>query len=53
MGGEHRLLCGDATQVEDVRRVMNDERATLFATDPPYLVGYDGTNHPGWSKNKN
>ena len=22
------------------------ERAALFATDPPYLVDYDGTNHP-------
>ena len=45
--GTHRLLCGDSTNVDDVRRVMNGERAILFATDPPYLVGYDGTNHPG------
>jgi len=45
--GSHRLLCGDSTNVDDVRRVMNGERAILFATDPPYLVGYDGTNHPG------
>lgn len=44
--GSHRLLCGDATSADDVRRVMNGERAILFATDPPYLVGYDGTNHP-------
>ena len=45
--GSHRLLCGDSTNVDDVRRVMAGERAILFATDPPYLVGYDGTNHPG------
>ena len=44
--GKHRLLCGDSTSADDVRRVMAGERATLFATDPPYLVDYDGTNHP-------
>jgi hypothetical protein len=35
---------------------MNREKAILFASDPPYLVDYDGTNHPskqGWpDKNK-
>jgi len=44
--GEHRLLCGDSTKGEDVKRLMHGERAQLFATDPPYLVDYDGTQHP-------
>ena len=48
----HRLLCGDATSTDDVRRLMNGERAALCASDPPYLVDYDGTNHPQSKKKK-
>ncbi len=48
--GDHRLLCGDSTKREDVRRLMNGERAVLFASDPPYLVDYDGSNHPTRNK---
>ncbi len=32
---DHRLLCGDSTEDGDVKRLMNGERAILFATDPP------------------
>jgi len=46
MLGEHALLCGDSTKPDDVARVLAGERASLLATDPPYLVDYDGTNHP-------
>lgn len=38
--GDHRLLCGDSTKPDDVARLMGDERAGLFATDPPYGVDY-------------
>ncbi len=44
--GAHRLLCGDSTQPRDVVSLMGDERAVLFATDPPYAVGYTGGSHP-------
>jgi DNA modification methylase len=52
MLGEHRLLCGDSTDSGDVGRLMGEERAALIATDPPYLVDYDGGSHPASKANK-
>jgi DNA modification methylase len=44
--GRHRLICGDSTQPETYARLMQGERASLLATDPPYLVDYTGGDHP-------
>jgi DNA modification methylase len=40
--GDHRLLCGDATKGEDVRRVMGGEDVVAVVTDPPYGINQDG-----------
>lgn len=37
-GEEHRVLCGDARNPEDVARLMGDRRAKLGQHDPPYGV---------------
>jgi len=44
--GRHRLMCGDATKVEDVEKLMDGKRADMVFTDPPYgLGGYGGRNN--------
>ncbi|GAI56182.1 unnamed protein product, partial [marine sediment metagenome] len=39
--GKHRLLCGDATKKEDVKRLMQGEKADMVFTDPPYGINLD------------
>ena len=40
--GEHRLMCGDSTKMEDISELMGDELADMWLTDPPYNVAYVG-----------
>jgi DNA modification methylase len=48
--GDHRLLCGDSTNAEDIARLLDGEKAALCATDPPYLVDYTGERPNGTGK---
>jgi len=41
--GEHRLLCGDATQMADVEKVLAGGLADMAFLDPPYNVNYGAT----------
>jgi DNA modification methylase len=34
--GSHRLLCGDATKIDDVEKLMDGEKADMAYCDPPY-----------------
>jgi len=40
--GDHRLLCGDSTNIQHVERLMDGEKAEMCVTDPPYNVSYEG-----------
>lgn len=40
--GDHRLICGDSTKTEDVKTLLDGNKADLLLTDPPYNMNYTG-----------
>lgn len=40
--GNHRLMCGDSTMIDDVEKLMAGEKADMVFTDPPYNVAFNG-----------
>ena len=42
--GRHRLICGDATDVDTVKNLMGGRKANLVLTDPPYNVGFESAS---------
>lgn len=44
--GQHRLLCGDSAEPNDLKLLMNDQKANMLFTDPPYGISYYQGNRP-------
>lgn len=38
--GNHRLMCGDSTKLEDIEKLMDGNKADMVFTDPPYGYNY-------------
>ena len=45
--GEHRLMCGSATELDDVETLMDGQKADMVFTDPPYGMNFDIKNDDG------
>jgi DNA modification methylase len=50
--GAHRLLCGDATQITDLEKVMAGGLADMAFLDPPYNVNYAPVKDAGGKKSR-
>ena len=40
--GDHRLICGDSTDINVIDKLLDGSRAEIVFTDPPYNMHYDG-----------
>ncbi len=38
--GQHKLMCGDATKIDDIKKLLGSAKADMVFTDPPYNVAH-------------
>lgn len=54
--GDHRLMCGDSTEIEQVNQLMDGQKADMVFTDPTYNTGMTSEKQKGsgglWKGNK-
>lgn len=51
--GDHRLMCGDSTSIDDVEKLMDGKVADMVFTDPPYGVSYSNNMNDKHAQIKN
>lgn len=51
--GNHRLMCGDSTSIDDVDQLLEFGKANMVFTDPPYNMDFTGGIHADGSKSFN
>jgi len=45
--GKHRLMCGSATNLDDIQKLMDGKTADMIFTDPPYNVAHTSKEKKG------
>jgi DNA modification methylase len=53
--GNHRVMCGDSTKEDDVKKLINNNKIDLIYTDPPYGINEQGdrSNRGGLTEGNN
>ena len=45
--GQHRLMCGDSTMIDEVNKLMDGNKVDMVFTDPPYGISIVSNNQIG------
>lgn len=49
--GNHKIMCGDSTNLEDIKKLVGEEKIDLLYCDPPYNIGLDYKKGVGGKQN--